>query len=67
VLFLGAVVAHDQRQVEPLLFQSGKFRALGTELGAGPGRQADPLSWIQHRLHAQRLTDDGARAVLNQL
>jgi hypothetical protein len=50
-----------------LLFQSGKFRALGTELGAGPGRQADPLSWIQHRLHAQRLTDDGARAVLNQL
>jgi len=67
VLFLGDVVAHDQRQVEPLLFQSGKFRALGTELGAGSGRQADPLSSIQHRLHAQRLTDDGARAVINQL
>jgi len=67
VLFLGDVVAHDQRQVEPLLFQSGKFRALGSELGTGSGRQADPLSWIQHRLHAQRLTDDGARAVISKL
>jgi flavin reductase len=66
VLFLGEVVAHDQRQVEPLLFQSGKFRALGSELGAGSGRQGDPTSWIQHRLHAERLTDDGARAVINQ-
>jgi len=67
VLVLGDVVAHDQRQVDPLLFQSGKFRALGSELGAGSGRQADPTSWIQHRLHAAQLADDGARAVINQL
>ena len=67
VLILGVVVAHDQRQVEPLLFHRGKFRALGAELGAGSGRQADPLRWIQHRLHAERLTDDGARAVISSL
>ena len=67
VLVLGDVVAHDQRQVDPLLFQSGKFRALGSELGAGSGRQADPTSWIQHRLYAAQLADDGPRAVINQL
>ena len=66
LLFLGEVVAHDQRQVDPLLFQTGQFRALGAELGARPVRQAAlaaPNSPIHHRIHAEQLSGDGARAV----
>jgi flavin reductase (DIM6/NTAB) family NADH-FMN oxidoreductase RutF len=64
LLFLGQVVAHDQRQVDPLLFQTGQFRALGAELGARPARQAALAdSPLHHRIHAERLSGDGARAV----
>ena len=50
VLFLGRVVAYDQRSVAPLLFQTGQFKHLG-ETVSGSGRPLPGLSHSVALLH----------------
>jgi flavin reductase (DIM6/NTAB) family NADH-FMN oxidoreductase RutF len=62
VLFLGRVAAHDQLRVDPLVFQTGQFRALGPPLesqASDEAGMASPVQWLHHKAHAERLADEG--------
>lgn len=64
VLFIGRVVAHDQRRIAPLLFQTGQFRVLGDVIEGlvpTPAEHAEAIRWLHHKGTAEALADDGAQ------
>ena len=64
VLFIGRVVAHDQRRVAPLLFQTGQFRVLGDVvegLAPDPTEYCEAIKWLHHKGTAEAMADDGAQ------
>lgn len=63
VLFIGRVVAHDQRRIAPLLFQTGQFRVIGDVvegLAPTPAEPAEAIRWLHHKGAAEVLAGDGS-------